>query len=402
MTDSLLTIEPKLVIGDSQQPLLLLVEDYENKSLAIPPFQRNYVWDNNKGRGWIDTLEKQSGIGVFVIYQLERGGTPFLADGYQRIETTRRYMKNPEEFGRSYGKDQARKNCRSLIVTVQKRIYQDHREALLAFQALNSGTSLTPFEYFKGILTIDDIGSYVYENSIRIVEASERILCRKLNSADRSRHHQFKRDCLGLFYQYASEFTGMTFWKVGTRNIEIANGSLLERLVFDHINGWSIVNTENVMTNFENYIDSLRVIIYDIVKKNGGKDMHPIIFRYLLHLGIWRKNTGRPVQKYIEFVERYISLFDKQKSIGGTLILEKDGETPWSLNTRLNDLKDVGRLCEYLEVDFYESKARKKNIRTLPGHHESHKLPFSQYGNGDTFAEPALINMGRGAKSVTP
>jgi len=396
--EGLFIVQPRISQGDAQQPLGYLIKELKAKNISIPPFQRDYVWDNKKGRSWIATIEKQSSIGVFVLYQLADGGPLWLADGYQRIKTTSLYLENPEKFGRPYGPEQAEQFVWEFTVTVQKRIYKDHSEALWAFQSLNSGTSLTPFEYFQGILSIHEVGRVVYERCISSVESQQDILCRR--KMERQRAHTFSRDCLALFFQYTSGYTGLNYWDVGTKNIDLARENNLETLVINHIRQWTLEEANKELDNFAEYIANLRAIIHRVVLDNGGKDMHPIIFRYLLHLGIWRKNTNRPVDKYIEFTNKILGLFSNKPAYSGVVIILREDKDPWQFNTRLNDIHDLGKICDYLGSDFYTSNKRTKNISAMPAHHESHVLPFSKYGNGNTFSEPALMNISRGVKEI--
>jgi hypothetical protein len=61
-------------------------------------------------------------------------------------------------------------------------------------------------------------------------------------------------------------------------------------------------------------------------------------------------------------------------------------------NTTLKVICDLAGI----ELDVPKRKSRP----TRAGYDNSHQLPFSEFGNGETFPEPAPLNRARGAKPV--
>lgn len=75
-----------------------LIEQWEDKTLAIPEIQREYVWDNGRASRLIESLILN--IPIPPVYFSETKDATFeVIDGHQRVKSIARFLKN--EFGLS-------------------------------------------------------------------------------------------------------------------------------------------------------------------------------------------------------------------------------------------------------------------------------------------------------------
>ena len=396
----LISIESLMPIGNSERSLAMLSKWFRDGLLQIPAFQRDFVWGIDQIKGWIESIEDQQAIGVIVTYQLERGGPVFLADGLQRLTATERYMRNPEQYKCPYSKDQAERYCEMFSITLQHRHYKNHSIAMDAFQKLNRGTSLTPFEYYSGILRLNgDAGRLILEEIPKIIDSYERPLV-NTQKVRRETLHRYYRDSLALFYQYITKTKIMKFWEVAKKNVEDYREKSLERLLATEIESWTIEETEKKLADFEKHIaNQVELIIYK--KKEAGIDGLQIsraANRWLLHLATWRRNAERPVRLFDEFLEKFFAIWQGYPSV--STLFPMSGDPPKTTTLQMQTLNSLKMICEYLECDLYKGQKREKKMKLRNGLHESHVLPFSEYGNGKTFSEPGLLNMARGNREL--
>lgn len=67
------------------------------KTIKIPKFQRNVVWNNKKRKEFVDTLRNGNPFGSILVHQNENKEYS-LVDGLQRISTIKNYYKNPYDY----------------------------------------------------------------------------------------------------------------------------------------------------------------------------------------------------------------------------------------------------------------------------------------------------------------
>lgn len=404
MTNDLFELTPLQNVGNHDVPLVYMADRLRKHTLLLPEFQRDYVWEQegkDKARGWIETVISQQAIGVIVTYQLlGLGDSPmFLADGLQRLTATNKFIDDPAIYGFSFGSEQARVYCEKFMITVQHRHYKNHVEAMRAFQKLNSGTKLLPGEFYKGELTLDEIGTNLYLEIPRIVDTYENsMLERKWVARKKNRAYLLRttRGDLALFLQYISGTDKMKFWNTMTNMI--IGKDIVERQLSEFIQN-NNVDIDKLIKNFSEFTAShfamLRQIMEDTNNKN--KPMSITFSRYLFHLNVWRKNTRRSSDSYYRFVTALMKLYVDYDYFVSRIALPNTDPIEL-IGLKADDLSPLKRLCEYFDLqDFYNGKARPARPST-PGYNVSHKQPFSIFGDGETFLEPAQINKSRGAQ----
>ena len=75
-------------------------ENFKNKRIVIPMFQRGKRWNEKKKAGFIDSLRKGYPVGTLLFYKTYDGVQEIytLIDGLQRATAIREYLSNPSKF----------------------------------------------------------------------------------------------------------------------------------------------------------------------------------------------------------------------------------------------------------------------------------------------------------------
>ena len=390
-----------IAIGNENKSLAEIARNLRRDKWIIPEFQRGYVWEVMKLKGWIDTILTGQAIGVVVTYQLEPKGPTYLADGLQRLTATNRFLDNPKEYGFSFTKEEAEDLCSSFSITTQHRYYRSHHEAWEAFKNLNKGTVLTPAEFHKGELVMDYRGKIIYDRVDGIVKPLVLPLMsgQKLNRGQEAR---LARDSLALFLQYITGTQRVDFWKVGSTQVG-SNKNTVERTLMDFVlsSDLSIESIEKLFQNFKGFIAEQVAEIRKVIDETGqtGKAMSPTMIRWLLHLAIWRKNAKREFVLYQEFLVMFISLFKEFRAFQTRFPLPNTTPVKFA-SLKLSNLGDMLSLCISLNSDLYQGRIRASGKVASIGYNNSHILPFSKNGEGETIIEPAPRNKSRGANPI--
>lgn len=67
------------------------------KTIKIPQFQRNVVWNSKKRKEFVETLRKGNPFGCILVHQTE-DKEYLLVDGLQRVSTIKNYSNNPFDY----------------------------------------------------------------------------------------------------------------------------------------------------------------------------------------------------------------------------------------------------------------------------------------------------------------
>ncbi|MBQ8192989.1 MAG: DUF262 domain-containing protein [Bacilli bacterium] len=148
-----------------------------DKTIKVPQFQRNIVWNTKKRKEFVETLRKGNPFGSILVHQNENKEYS-LIDGLQRVSTIKNYYKNPFDYfdyidlngelvkelikhhyennGIRYEEDS--EAVKQLSIEMQKRI----------FSRLKNGESAThiAFELVKEFSLISDEISFSIINKI--------------------------------------------------------------------------------------------------------------------------------------------------------------------------------------------------------------------------------------------
>lgn len=391
---------PERDTGAQNFTIDFMAKELADQKLLVPHFQRDYVWDKRKLISYIQTIISKQAVGVLVTYQLEGGGPGYLADGLQRLTSVSRFLEAPHKYGFEFDREQAKIYCECFTIAVQHRIYSDHDEAMSAFHDLNNGTGLMPREYYKGVLTRNPIGGFIFSSVPAIVYNNERLFTstKKLTRGEESK---YVRDAFGLFLQYVSGAKVTTFWKTASKAIVPTKDSVEGKLM-DYIKQHDVdlQEIEKKVENFDRFMAREIKVIVELINESGQshKPMSRTFSRWLLHMAIWRKNNNRPVKLYTKFLLKLLQELIPYQTFCSIFNVE-GVQPPFIVALQSQSLKDFRRLCQVYEIPLFDGFKRKTR-ETIPGMHNSHIRPFSEYGEGETVKEPGLLNMARGAKEI--
>jgi hypothetical protein len=391
---------PEKQSGSSQIELLTLVKRFQKDEILIPHFQRPYVWKPEKLVQYIQTVITRTSIGVFVTYQEKGGGATFLADGLQRLTSAKRFLEDPQHYGFDFDSRQSELYLEAFVVDVQHRIYRNHAEAMMAFHRLNNGTSLTPAEYYKGILSGNELGQIILKSVPAVVD---RHALNLVPSKIRGRGHDSKmlRDAISIFFQYISDWPHKYFWDASSTKL-IDPGKSMETKLIDFLSEQRFTrdDVQKKIGDFDRYVASTSRTIESVIESTGQryKPMSPALYRWILHLSLWTKNNKRPQGLFVEFLERTLSEQKTQKSMTARFAIA--GTDPIvTVSTAINSLNDMPKMCRIFDIPLDQGRKRKQED-ALDGMHNSHIRPFALFGEGETFPEAAKLNQIRGKKEV--
>lgn len=387
--------------GQYETPLLYVVEQLNNGELKIPHFQREpNAWKASKQKNWFDTVISGDAIGVIVTYQLKIpvSGSHhpiYLADGFQRLTATIEVMLNPRDYGYTFDDDQAKKYVKSFRIVQQHRIYESHEQAYMAFQNLNRGTSATPAEFYKGELTKTTDGAYMYDVLPVILQESSNHFTRNLEY-QRTSIGKHQRVSLAAFYQYVTKSKVTRFWDSSKATINIDTDNPIERYLHRWIEDKPDIKQH--IKSYKSFVQEQCALIFEILRqeKGQGETVSLAVYHTLLHFGIWRRNTGIVDIGYQEELTRKV--FRHSRTNTSTLLVGDDVSTADKYVLSAGDLNRLLRFADAVGMPIAK-KTRKKQPKAR-GYDNSHKIPFADFGDGETFGEPAPLNRARGRKPV--
>lgn len=387
---------------DSARHLKDMIDDLALGVLQIPEFQRDPCWDDQKIKEWCETIISQQAIGSIVTYQIQGQGPQFLADGLQRLTATRRFLKHPQAYGFNFGPSIAEEYCRAFFLPIQHRHYNDHEEAMQAFQNLNKGTITTPAEFHKGEMTLNPIGKYIYDKLPNLVTQVGYSLTFN-QYGGRETRARLRRDAFVLFWQYITGTESINFCKV---NQIQTDGSSIESKLMEYIERekWTQSDVDSQLRYFEQFLQSAFAMIVDVLREQGQEEkaFSKTLLRALFHLAIWRKNTKRSVEKHLEFLTRLFEHLSKYPSMTSRSEVEGEDGKMVSVQIALSNISRFRVLDnEAFGIGLFDEPEKRLKSNTRPGYDRSHVLPFINHGEGEAFSEPASLNRARGAKPIT-
>lgn len=394
-------------VSDKSMDLLAIVARFRDGEWQVPQnIQREEgAWNLKKRTLWIRDLlagtQPPTGLIVYRRRYSETLSPFYLLDGLQRVTTTIEGIDYPIMYGIQPGElETAIKNMQ---LPVRQFTVSTEAEALEIFQKANSGTPLTPYEYYKGVVTLTGaIGLRLYAELPRIVEKAEHNISKPIKQG---KAKVYNRGALALFVQYATGTKLQTFWDYAAQDMDRQSGKRqTEQELADYVKQYDESKISRQIGEFERYINDLAgIITVALVDYNGGRvgDALPrTLVRALFHLGIYRKNTGAPVERYTEFVTAIMRLRSPRKDGVITYLNENGNEQDATIS--MQRLGELLRIAQSISIDFGGPVKRINKTSVAPGFHSGHIAPVSIVGDGphnSTRPEPALINMANGNRT---
>lgn len=320
--------QPALVILGKEESekmsLLEIVNRVREGKLKLPPHQRPYVWGIAKRRRWILGLIRAATEGksfppnMLATYQLRSTGERFLNDGYQRVESTRKFIE--EEYSK-YGltQEQAEAIADAQKVFVANNIYQSHVEGMEDFQAMQLGTGLTPYDFAKGYLEYLDMDTnwmVQLEEFHSFMEFLVRFLKHPKNRrpSDKAKHY---RHNYVLLYQWFTGYKSTRFPFADTsamalRQEDADNKRLVEQYLAKVLGKLSVEDFLKERAALCQFISDETGKILQVwesipdTKKDGRR--YPLVgsIRFLLSVAVWRRNNGLSIEGWEDFLRLFL------------------------------------------------------------------------------------------------
>lgn len=394
--------------GDRVRDMWDIVDRFRRQVLLKPPHQRDRVWDKDKNRAWVQRIQGgRQPIGAIVTYQVVNHGTispVFINDGYQRISATVEYLDTPEAFGST--PTQAEMYVRSCEMPVQHRHYTSHDDALVDFQQINMGTQLTPYEFHKGTLSymprwsqyeasIDRLHTIIPMREGRIVDDGGR-------KREREVLHKHLRNDYGLLLRFLDVELKTIDYPVGSDDLKPKNApSAVESKMRRVLESRTPEQIAAAVEKLERLVDRETALLEDLWygRLGKGKDEGVAIglYRYIMDAAIAKRHRNVPQGVWESFVLKFLMCSFGRSSVNGP-----EGE---HINLSYGKFSHLYAICRLINSDldqhiFGVGGRRGNRTKRRPGYDDSHLLPFSQNGNGQTFGEPAGRNRARGAQPV--
>jgi hypothetical protein len=414
--------------GECTSPARILIEDLLNGNLVKPEHQRDYLWPDAKRKSYINDIfnMKRQPIGVICTYQVELdngGGSPiYLNDGLQRLSTLQELKDVPTKYNRSPNEVDA--ILRTLKLTIQHRHYSSHTEAAKYFQGINSGTSCTPYDFYKE--------SIVYSKNYRAIEKSLDELFTEFDKCDARLTKSFTREkdawkkgardiyCLlhrVLVSNYSTSIEAYSYITNNQVSSTNANKEQIEHLLFKEFDSRRVDEIINAIKEVINITRSnVAMMEYAINKYNdrakqynseGNLPTKKEIEYNTIEYSFWRwinmsmlccKKNGLPVNKIIEILDEVLFLTGGRNR--GKYRKNKDSDDV-QLRMAPQNLSHFYSFMKFLNIDIAKEKRISTNSKiNKHSMDDSHKFNFAENGNGETFTEPASINRARGMKDV--
>lgn len=409
MSQSTLEINTIYPSHDYTASLYDLVMQYKRGKLMVPAFQRNYVWSSKKAARWMDTVRARQSTGVFVTYRLnDNSREKFLSDGLQRITATIRAIDDPQSLGIGDNSETVAEWVQDYHVNIFEHTYNSHGDALRVFQNINLGTGLTSLEYFKGEFTESELGMLVWERIPAIIERATYSFVKQSRRQQRRTVSAFTRDCFGQFLQFISGNQYVSLWNVFAAPDDDERPVETELMNYIRARKYTKHQLEQDIERFSKHIDDTCAVIRDAMakaSKQEGVACEAALARWCLHTSTFRKNTEkeRTAKQYNDLIAAMMKKMwsDSGKFSSRFMVRDSDGTTR-ILSLQSRQPSNLHEVCAALGSDFYTGKRARKTPGLLvsPGFQKGHIKPFVTHGNGPVIAEPASINMSRGAQPI--
>lgn len=409
--------------GDMNISIATLIQWLENGIIQIPKHQRDFVWNEQKQKEYVNNIFQMEflPVGVIVTYQLRLkngcGSVKYLNDGFQRTTTLRRLKSNPDQYGRS--KKEVEELINNMQIPMQHRWYDSHETAAIQFQYLNIGTAMAPYDFHKQDLVYLDNYEQYEETINRVIKAThdcDASLCKTILK-DSEGYKKGIRDVYANIYRYLSkqdsttaEYRSVANTKVGERSfkykpIEIGLKKELEKVAIKEFEGQCNVlinmlyDTKALVESSFNEANALiekrnNIVGFGQTNKIQNNTINFRVWRWILcsiiQLKLYKVSIPNIKEIILEILaitggQNISSIIYENKTINTFITFQN----PVSLFLMIEDI-GKGHLLK-------ELKRRKQNTSNIKnGYDISHVKPFSKYGEGETFIEPSSLNRSRG------
>lgn len=367
--------------NDTQISLWDLVERWKTGRLVPAPHQRTFTWTQEKVNEWAKTIiEASSGdyaerpTGFMVTYQVPFEDTTFLNDGLQRLTATLRFLEDCRKY--KLTPEQAAQLLINFDMPVQHRHYRSHERAMIQFQRINFGTSLTNAEFCAGFLgqleesdtnwqpTLQDMQAWMYD-TLRDFPLPQRLMKMETWSL-------FKRHDYVLFYLYLSRSKklGGDFSPLGiqgVRLIDAEKGRTIEQVLRRQLEIYGISRVLDEFDSYKSVINDELTIIKDVWDTFPHQPHHKLttsLVRYLLTIALWRKNNKVPAEAWKAFLSKLLP-----RTVSGAAVIyytpeDVSKEHPLRKTLGVSQFGSIGSVSATVGSSFYQDIINKQGQLT--------------------------------------
>lgn len=398
---------------DVSVKLYSLIDEFKSKVLLLPDHQREFVWNDDKVKAWIDRLalatqeRPRKPVGVIVTYQINDGkpSPKFINDGSQRIRASEQVLDNPGAYG--YDAETVRAILNGIIIPVQHRWYTSQDEALQDFQLLNMGTSLTVREMCKGILSnhpqYRTVWQALFEKVRDAMHTTAGGLVSGRRELNREQRHKLERHDFVLIVRWLSGESGFVDRRsVAAQKLntgQLAANQVIEselRRLCESRNPTELRREIDLLVQHIYRESAIIRDVWESIRPQAGSALSPTNFRWLIEVSIWKRMSGVSVEEWEKFLRLELT------HTKGAAVIQNPNDIRDRVTLGLGALGALHRVCKIIGSQLYEGKPSRFRDRTpiLAGFDHSHIKPFVSHGNGPTIPEPASKNRARGAQEI--
>jgi hypothetical protein len=326
---------------DALQSLYSLIQDYKDGTIKKAPHQREFKWTKQKVIAWnkdiigaVTTHYNSRPTGCFVTYQVPDDSNIYLNDGFQRLTASSFILQDPKFYG--VPPEQAAAVLKAYNMTVQHRIFDNHFEALLAFQKINYGTPLTGYEFCAGFLmdvpnsttnwhdTLEELHNFLAKQLAPFKGPN----MTHLDKADNKTQYALRQN-YALFTRFLTRNKTLSGGYAQITTAQPPNNHVEERRTVEQVLRLTMDSLEvdrvlNELAVFKKLISNeLETItgILQTVNPEMGKDLTRVTIRFLLHVALWRRNNSIPDDAWKLFVLKFF----RNMSVPNQIDTYKDG-----------------------------------------------------------------------------
>lgn len=413
------------VLSSDAKSLYHIYMSFEAKEFELPNHQRSLAWSDKQMKVWFKDLEKISlssymgGYvpGCVIVYKQGDNKTLFMNDGSQRAYWT---IKKFIDYCNVKKKDW-KTILQKVFIVVQQVEYRDSTEIIDSFVKMNCGTLPTPFELTQTVFCIEfgELFETFWKSRLKrvrdIVDKAAYVMGigdgavvdeSKYIGEKRERRHKLCRDMHHLFWKFISHDTTRSSQQVRISRLTFDKwhkGTRLEKQLADELKNIGQESIDEQINKFERFIKRMTSLYLSIWNEQIDFKETPTCthFRWWLLVTVYWANNNFDASQLRIFTEHFI-----QKTYGTTMFQIEDekcikGEKH-TRNIALSELSTFGQLIKLFKIDLKKNNIRDRNsIKLRDGFVHSHKVPFSDNGNGETYIENSYENSIRGKKSMT-
>lgn len=373
------------------RPLLELVEWYDQRKIIPAPHQRSpNAWPNQKKVRWISRLvdvvngNSQPPLGVICTYSIsdDRNLQQFLNDGLQRISVSSSALACPEQFG--IGKEDIRWILSEIDMVVQKRTYDNHRDAVRDFKDVNNGMAVDPLEKYFYVLVYSKNWESLWESQID-----------KWNDSIQNRLSSFSRSRTDKRTKLASRRMNLVLFAAANGfAVEAGDNPSVEEKV---VECFDVITPKVVDANIRSMKDYCALIehVWFSTKQERASVMQESYAKWCLGV-MMLHHKDAPLVWWERFFKE---LFTATGPKGNFSRRNEDGSYNNDfISTKITSFRSV---IKKLGMEIPDKIRRKRQSRILrEGYSNDHKEPFVDFGEGETVPLPSLLNSAKCARRI--